>query len=119
MNRRYEPQVCREGTGRVPSDALLHQIEPGYMSAAPGRRPVGTCVACKRAPCEFNFDISTGQPPVLCWIYDHKRRRNEIRKCPVRTRKSTASRLVGKSYGARWIYESPFSGADISKIIIA
>ena len=41
MNRRYKPQVCREGTGRVPSDALLHQTEPGYMSAAPGRRPVG------------------------------------------------------------------------------
>ena len=65
MNRRYEPHDCREGTGRVPSDTLF-QTEPGYMSAAPGRRPVGTCAACKRASCEFNLYISTGQPP--CFV---------------------------------------------------
>ena len=30
------------------------------MSAAPGRRSVGTNAACYRAPCEFKFYISTG-----------------------------------------------------------
>ena len=43
----------------------------------------------------------------LRWICDHERRRNEIRKGPARSRNSTASRRVRKSYGARWICESP------------
>ena len=52
-------------------------------------------------------------PGGLRWICDHKRRRNEIRKGPARSRKCMASRRIRKSYGARWICESPFTRAHI------
>ena len=39
---RKGPAGYRQGVGRVRSNALLHRMGPGCMSAAPGRRPVRT-----------------------------------------------------------------------------
>ena len=97
----------RQGAERVPSYALLDQTGPVCLSAAPGR-----CLATSkllkgalRLQISNIYRASSG----LRWICDHGRRRNEFRKGPARSRNPTASRRVRKSYGARWICESPFS----------
>ena len=79
----------------APSDALLHQTGPGCISAAPSREPCGFLKGALR----LYIYISNiyWASPVLHWMCDHERRRNEIR------------RRVRKSYGARWICESPFT----------
>ena len=73
------------------------------MPAAPGRHPHGLLKGALRLQILNIYRASSG----LRWICDHERRRNEIRKGPARSRKSAASRRVQKSYGARWICESP------------
>ena len=95
----------RQGAGRVPNDALLYQTGPGWMSATPGRQPCGLLNGALRLQILNIYRASSG----LRWICDHERRRNEIRKGPARSRNSTASRRIRKSYGARWICESPFT----------
>ena len=95
----------RQVAGRVPSDALLHQTGPVCMAAASGRDPCGLLKGALRLQILNIYRASSG----LRWICDHERRRNEIRQGPARSRNSTASRRVRKSYGARWICESPFS----------
>ena len=75
------------------------------MSAAPGRDPCGLLKVALRLQILNIYRASSG----LRWICDNERRRNEIRKGPVRSRNSTESRRVRKSYGARWICESPFT----------
>ena len=95
----------RQGADRVPSDALPHQTGPVCMPAAPGRDPCGLLKGTLRLQIIYIYRASSG----LRWICDHGGRRNEIRKGPARSRNSTASRRVRKSYGARWICESPLS----------
>ena len=75
------------------------------MSAAPGRHPCSLLKGALRLQILNIYRASFG----LLWICDHERRRNEIRKGPARSRNSKASRRVRKSYGARWICESPFN----------
>ena len=90
-------------TGRAPNNALLHQTGPVCMPAAPGRHQCGLLKGALRLQILNIYRASSG----FRWICDHERRRNEIRKGPARSRNSTASRQVRKSYGARWICESP------------
>ena len=92
----------RQGAERCTSSSNGAQINVGCTRSAPVRLVKGAL----RLQILNIYRASSG----LRWICDHERRRNEIRKGPARSRNSTASRRVRKSYGARWICESPFKG---------
>ena len=80
----------------------------GCTRSAPGRDPCSLLKGALRLQILNIYRASSG----LRGICDHERRRNEIRKGPAWSRNSTASRRVRKSYGARWICESPLNMID-------
>ena len=95
----------RQGAERCTSSSNGAPMNVGCTRSAPGRDPCGLLKGALRIQILNIYRASSG----LRWICDHERRRNEIRKGPARSRNSTASRRVRRSYGARWICESPFS----------
>ena len=101
----------RPGAERCTSSLNGARMHAGCTRSAPGRDPCGLLKGALRLQIVNIYRASSG----LRWICDHGRRRNEIRKGPARSRNSTASRRVRKSYGARWICESPFTMYKIFK----
>ena len=90
--RREDPGL---GSSRAACGAPVHRTEPGSLlqnRTAPGRHTYGLLTGALRFQ-STNFHRT---PPGRRRICDHTRRRNENRKGPVRSLKSTASRRVGK-----------------------
>ena len=90
------PHGTRPGAVRTPAWApavhLFIGRSPEAYRTAPGRHPYGLLTGALRLH-STNFHRT---PPGRRRIWDHTRRRNENRKGPVRSLKSTASRRVGK-----------------------
>ena len=102
--RRRLPARRRAGAERCTSSSNGARMHAGCTWSAPGRDSCGLLKGALRLKIVNICRASSA----LRWICDHERRRNEIRKGPARSRNSTVSRRVRKSYGARWICESPF-----------